>query len=334
MEEPDTSSQSGVEAALRRKSEAVISGLVVEVGGVSMFLRASDSYRAEAIAHLLAQAEEVDDPARVSVTFGPDPVPIPDRPPDVMLKRLEVWREGDALLMRDRTGLTGRAEGDSLVVGGWVENHIRSFARLFHIGMAEILTRHDRFVLHGGALLGTGQRAVLVVGGSGMGKSTLVTTALGGGWPALCDDIMVVRPNSGNYEVTGIPRPVTAPVEAVRAAGLNGLDVADPRGRLELPHGNLLPGWWPVQALVTPVHGTKSGGELVMLPSTERVPHVIASFAPIHAPVLLRRFFSHAAALSRLPMFQIPLDPDPVRRVPEAGKLLDELRAQLECDPT
>src|SRR5439155_24397972 len=104
MEEPDTSSQSGVEAALRRKSEAVISGLVVEVGGVSMFLGASDAYRAEAIAHLLAQAQEVDDPPRVSVTFGPGPVPIPDRPPHVMLQPLAVWREGDALGMRYRTG--------------------------------------------------------------------------------------------------------------------------------------------------------------------------------------------------------------------------------------
>ena len=68
--------------------------------------------------------------------------------------------------------------------------------------------------------------------------------------------------------------------------------------------------------------------------STDAFARILATFAPSHEPQLLRRFFPHAAALSRLPVWELALDPDPTRRVSAVAKLLDAVRVQLEDGPT
>src|SRR5437588_1834229 len=286
MDPPETSIHVDPEDALRRRTEAVASGLTVDIGGLATSLHASDTRRADAVAHLLADAMEHPGPPQIAVRFDSDPIELPTRPPDVEFTGMDVWYDDGRYVMKDESGVIGRADRESLVVGGDAPVLRSSFRRLFHVGMAHTLGYHARFVLHGGAMLGAGEGALLVLGGSRAGKSSLIAVGLHCGWPAICDDMMVLREGPTNLLVAGIPRPMTVPSELARELGITARQVARGRPRAELPRGQLRAGWWPVIGIVLAGHGSTEGGGLRTLGALEVLPALVGAVIPSPDPRL------------------------------------------------
>ena len=181
--------------------------------------------------------------------------------------------------------------------------------------------------------MGDGDRAILLLGGSRSGKSSLVTIALAHSWPVLCDDTVVIHEEPAGHLVTGIPRPINVPRDLARSLGMNDLDPARGRDRVVLPRGLLRPGWWQIGAVLAVGHGTEEGGELLRFDTLESFAELVAAHAPSLEPSLFRRYYPHAVALSRLPSWGLLHDPDPSRRVASAAKLLDSVRSHLGTVP-
>src|SRR5207245_2287338 len=100
--------------------------------------------------------------------------------------------------------------------------------QLFPYVVTHLLALHDLFVLHAGAIQ-QDDRAVLVLGGTGTGKSTIVASAASAGWRALADDLVIVRIGSHGPEVTGIPKPLSVPDDVIDATGLSAQPLAKDR---------------------------------------------------------------------------------------------------------
>ena len=85
--------------------------------------------------------------------------------------------------------------------------------------LARLLLVQDRFLLHGAAVRRDAP-ALLVVGESGAGKSSLAYAAHLAGWRVLADDMVAVAAGDGGLLVQGIPRVPTIPADV--AAGTEG----------------------------------------------------------------------------------------------------------------
>jgi len=97
-------------------------------------------------------------------------------------------------------------------------------------GLAWRLSRTSGAILHAGGIL-LGDRAVVLVGSSGSGKSTWVKLATEAGVRSLSDDLVVLDASSGRIEALGTP--------------IRTRDFGSPG-----------PGRWPLRALLFPRHGS------------------------------------------------------------------------------
>jgi hypothetical protein len=106
------------------------------------------------------------------------------------------------------------------------------FASLLNLtlaGLAWHLSRAGGAILHAGGIL-LGERAVVLVGSAGSGKSTWVRLATEAGARSLSDDLVVLQASSGRIEALGTP---------VRTRDF----------------GSPGPGRWPLGAVLFPRHG-------------------------------------------------------------------------------
>src|SRR5262245_44012557 len=81
------------------------------------------------------------------------------------------------------------------------------FAALLNLtlaGLAWHLSRAGGTILHAAGIL-LGERAVVLVGSAGSGKSTWVRIATAAGVRSLSDDLVVLRTSSGRIEALGTP---------------------------------------------------------------------------------------------------------------------------------
>ena len=106
--------------------------------------------------------------------------------------------------------------------------------------LVDALRFHDRHVLHAAAVEREGQ-AVVVLGGSGAGKSTFAYAAAHAGWGIVTDDLCIVEAGDGVY-VTGFPKPVNVPSDVLAATPVDAARLAgDARDRWALPLPRSLP---------------------------------------------------------------------------------------------
>ena len=88
----------------------------------------------------------------------------------------------------------------------------------------------------------------------------------------------------------------------------------------------LVRGWFPVTAVIRVGHAESSRGELVPLAGRDALYAALGSFWLSLNPRLLRRFFPRAAALSRLPGWDLGHGCDPGTRLEAAARLLCAVR--------
>jgi hypothetical protein len=191
--------------------------------------------------------------------------------------------------------------------------------------LAGLLGAHGRFILHAGAIHRDG-RAALILGGSGMGKSTLVLGALQDGWSVMSDDLVVVCPSPTGPTVAGIPKPLRVPGELL-GDDQRTASPADPRSRLELPFESWDTKPRRVELIVVVGHG--DGSAAVTEPiERQQLLQILIDLRLSPDPFHVRPYFRLAAALLDVPAFYLRHSGVPEIR---AGEAAAALTARLEA---
>jgi hypothetical protein len=323
-----------VDAALAREprtgglgADTVLDGLVVDVGGCAIHASASDAERARAVAGALRAARPSARPAAATIRFDSSAAPELDPRPDATI---DVVRSGPELVVvSDGRGLVARVTPTEMVVSGDARDPVMAFRRIFATAIAHLLAWHDRQVLHAGALAAD-EGCLLVLGGTGMGKSTVALAALRSGWRVLGDDLVALRRSDGPVLAITMGRPLIVSAECSSdVEGLDGVPLGDVRGRLELPAATVTSATEPVIGVVASVHGRARHGALRELPAAQVVRLALESFPAAFDHDTLLSVFPLAVELARLPALVIAHGTRASTRVAEGARLLDEARARV-----
>src|SRR5581483_1944964 len=189
----------------RWSARRLLPGLTVDVAGVPIGLSATDSVRAQAIREVLGRMPATEDEPLAHLRFAAHHFALPGRPPDETQLDVELWHDDDALCILCGKEITARVADGRAELGGFSRYLTVAFQHASPFVLASLLAPHGRFLLHGGAIQRDGQ-AVLVLGGSGKGKTTLTFGALRAGWGVLSDDLVAVRADGEAAVVTGLPK--------------------------------------------------------------------------------------------------------------------------------
>jgi hypothetical protein len=318
---PVTSSQNGACSRMDRlNSRAFASGCTVDLAGVAVRVELGSERRGDAFEELLGTLELTDDDPQIEVSWTDEPVDVPDRPSEYPHEGLDSWQEGGRAIYR-HAGVTAVAEDSSIELGGDDENLLLPFRYVFEPALTHVLARTGRFMLHSGAIARDG-RAMLLIADSGQGKSTLCWAAAQHGWSLLSDDHTIVRPTDDGYELIGLPKPLAVP-EEVLTEDIGVLVERFGRRRRQLPATMLGRGWYPLAATIRPGHGDTPAGALEPSSGTELLDLFIGSYAALGDADLLRRFFPHAANLTRGAAWDLYHGSDPETRLQVAADWLD-----------
>jgi hypothetical protein len=305
---------------------AFLEGRTIEVAGVPTLFTGATEDRAAAMASMLGHEPPADADPALWVTFGTTPPPIPPGAPDQIHDDLEVWTRPDGLWLRQRDGVTARVVGEEAVIGGPVTNGWLVFRRVFLWVMGHLLAARDRYLLHAAAV-GREGAALLVLGASGQGKSTVCYAALDDGWRILSDDHVAIRTGPAGPEVSGIPKPPAVPGELVTGVPNPGREmVGDPRRRFELGAEVTGRGFFPVAATVLPHHHDQPKGAVAPGDAATVLQTVVGSCAVATDRPTLARLFPLASAIGRLPIYRLGLSVDATNRVDEIVATIRRLR--------
>jgi hypothetical protein len=315
------------------EADDVLGGIVVDVGGVPMRLRAADAARAEAVASLFRHATvEADEPV-ATVEFAAATPDVPARAPSTAAPYVDLWHEGPgALVLRTTAGLVAWSEPDRLWVGGAAPELTREFRFAALVGLTHLLAQHDRHLVHGAALL-VDDGAVLVIGPTGTGKSTLAFAAHGLGWPVLADDAVLLRRAGDGVVARGLPRPIAVAADVVTAVTGGRPVPDDPRRRTELPVGTLAAGDHPVVALAETTGADPRGPAVAPLAGVDALRAVLRASVSLADADARPALFAVAGSLARLPTWSLRHGTDPRSALADATELLGTLRRLLTDPP-
>jgi hypothetical protein len=298
----------------------LLTGLAVDVGGVSVGLSATDATRAAAVRAIFGRmAPSGNDPV-VRLDFGSHRVPLPQRGPDESLGDMQLWHDEGALGLAYGTSISARVESDHGTVGGYASNLTRAFRRAAPFMLASLLAPHERFVVHAAAIQRDGH-AILVLGGSGVGKSTLIHGALKDGWSVLSDDLVLLRADRSGPAVSGIPTTLAVPSEIVSTDDPAWAIDNDPRARVQLPFEAWDRGSHPVRSLVIVAHGDGEDAGIESIEPVELLAFLIRSMLS-RQPANVRRYMRLAITLCGLPGHRILHAQTPETRAQRAAEAL------------
>ena len=306
---------------------------VISVAGIAVSLEADETSRWRALDALFGLCPTVDDDGALRLCFSASPPPAPARPPDVRFSDVELWYTEEGVVTRHRDGIVVVRDGDEIRAGGpaAADGSAKAFRRAVQHVLADAMAVHGRFALHGAVVVdGTG--AIIVLGDTGAGKSTLAVSALRLGWSVVTDDIAwVAAAQDGSLTISGFPKPLHAPPEV-----LDGLPVEadrvvdDPRERFVLRTGLSADDVaHPVRGIVIVRHGL-AAATLVPFPTGPRLLTMVMRSFPLQgSPTRVRQFFPFAARLSHTPAVLLEHAKDPTARGVEAAGLLRDAEARF-----
>jgi hypothetical protein len=287
---------------------------VVEIGGVAIEL--ADDVALQAATALLAPTTAA---AVCSVVTSRHAVTTPSRPPEVDDLGLQVWWEPSATFVQHASGAAAQVTGTVARIGGADAGTIDL---LLPLVLSCLLAERNRFLLHGAAMA-TGAYALLALGGTGAGKSTLALVALEAGWTALADDLVVVWRDQSGVVVQGYPAPLSVPSD-LAAGALAGApprpgDIDRRRRQLD---GVAQRGTHPLAGVALVGHATVPGGSLAKADGGAVIDALLAASFFVGAPALLRRFYPVAADIARLPSWHLGHAADRARRIGAGTRML------------
>jgi hypothetical protein len=246
---------------------------------------------------------------------------VPDREPDFRGPYGEHWDDGVTHWFRHHWGLTAEVHPPRAWIGGPVAGHRRwvMVRNSMLFVLARLVLVQGRFLLHGAAVR-RDDGALLVVGPSGSGKSSLAFAAHAAGWDVCADDMVIVDPHAARVAVQGVSRVPTLPADV--AAGVDGEALPeDTRDRLELTWFTLDARAASIDAVV--VCGHDGGdGDMTSISSATALQALVPALVLSALPQPVTRWFPVAARLARGPCFQLLHAADPATRLARAGDLL------------
>lgn len=265
-------------------------------------------------------------PADLTVRLGERVVPVPDGPDPAVDGPLRRWDRGDALVLLHSSGLTAQVDDERLDVdtarsdpGDWRPTRQALFSAL-----SWWFERRGLVMLHGALVGRDASGAMVVLGHTGAGKSTIASAALLHGWQVLGDDLLLVRHGEEGVEAFGVPKrvmvgaelaPVLGHPDAVPLAG-------DQRGRVVLPPEVLSVGWRPVRGVLVAAHDD-GPGRVTDLPTADGVTALAQAFLEARRPAVLRRRLATLARVAGTGTTRLAHARDPDVRLARAGALLD-----------
>jgi hypothetical protein len=205
-----------------------------------------------------------------------------------------------------------------------------------------LMAQRDMLLVHAGGYLDAARGgAVLVLGGSGQGKSTAITAALSAGCEVLGDDMCVLTFDGGRLAAVGVPVPLALPGDLGDQPVVGAAIPGDPRQRRAptVPPERRQE-WHPVVGAVLVGHSTLRQGTKRAAAPRDTFHALMRSTIHGLADGLARYPFPYAAAVSRLPAWHLGHGSDSASRVaaarhwlfgdvvethqPEADELVDE----------
>ena len=314
--------------AARGYPPRLVPSRVVDIAGVPVAFRASDDERDSSLrASLAVFATTLDDPVGHDSRSTRRPRSTPTRPPHSELLGIKFWDEPDGIVVSAPPGLV------ITVVGNRAHVHLPDLAALpffescVYLPLTWLLARNERFVLHGAAIVRDG-RALLLLGHSGTGKSTLAVSALEAGWQALADDVVIVHPDGDGLCIHGIHRVPAVPTEI----GGQFADPAPARGSAQPRRAppNRLDRRWASPRGRRAHHARRRRRRFDC-----NGRRAIRCFrcSPVvrrkHRPELARRSSKLRGRLSRLPVWELGHAADPTVRRERAAHHLERCVAEL-----
>jgi hypothetical protein len=301
--------------------------LVRQIAGHSVLLRAFD---ADSLGHLVAAlgaAPSAALPAHLTLEVHPGSLDRPDREPDQVVQHISYWTDGESLLVSTTPSQLARVSEDAAVLDPGIAGGVRDIHALLLPVLTLLFAQRGMSLVHAGAYLDAAKGgAVLVLGGSGQGKSTMIAAALAAGRVVISDDLAVLRLDEGRLVVGGVPQPLALPADLHREAVVGVPVAGDPRDRraAAVPV-TLNAGWHPVAATVMVGHADQPEGSLHPAQPREIFHQLLASTVDGIAEGRVRTPFPCAAALARLPGWHLGHSNDAVRRIAAARHwVLDE----------
>jgi hypothetical protein len=296
----------------------LLGGLVLDLAGVPIRFRATDATRAGAIHGVLARMPSSGGEPVAQFTFSRHRLPPPDRPADEHQSGVEFWHDDDALSIASGPEVGGRVQLREATLGGYSPNLGRLFHQLAPFMLASLLAPHGRFLLHGGAIQRDGE-AVIVLGDSGLGKSTLIFGALKAGWNVLSDDLVVVRADGPGPMVSGIPKSLAVPQE-ILGDDVDGFALApDARSRRALAFEDWDRGAYPVKAVVVVAHGDREQTLVETIESSQMLELLMRGMLS-RQPTNVRGYVRLAIALCALPARRLLHSRAPETRAQQAAE--------------
>ncbi len=295
--------------------------LVLDVGGVAV--RVTGDERLASVVRRRFGSDEIETTAEIELRFDSGSPAVPGREPDAVSADAELWWDPDALVLR-WCGVRATRCGPAVTITVPEQPHddlLDAVDLLCQYGVAAAVAGPDRAVLHAAALARDGG-AVVVVGSSGSGKSSLAAAAMATGWSLLADDLVVVRRTDVGLRVRGVRRPPMLPDELLSPRHAEG--PLDDRSRRQLPVGVLLDDERPVVGTVTVGHdpGDGSRDEVDL---GDRVAMLVHGLAVPPVPPTMTAHLPMLAALGALPMHRLGHARNAARRSARAAELLDEI---------
>jgi hypothetical protein len=248
---------------------------------------------------------------------------VPDRGPDFRGPYGEHWDDGVTHWFRHHWGLTAEVRPPHAWIGGPVAGHRRwvMVRNSMLFVLARLVLVEGRFLLHGAAVR-RDDSALLVVGPSGSGKSSLAFAAHVAGWDVCADDMVIVDPHPVRAAVQGVARVPTLPADV--AADVDGEALPqDTRDRLELTWFTLDTRAAPIEAVVVCGHDDGDGG-VTSISSAAALQALVPALVLSALPQPVTHWFPIAGRLARGPCFELLHAADPATRLARAGELLNE----------
>ncbi len=304
----------------------------IEVGDVPVLLAAADRRRSEALEQVLGRLPAAQAPPRSAIRFMVEGPELPGHAPDVRSAELQLWFEGADVLALEASGLCVGVSAGEVCLGGPSIDLAGGLDRLFQVLLTHALFPHRRYLLHAGAITHR-DRAWLLLGGSGMGKSSLALAAIQAGWSVLGDDLVILRRGQDEtFEVAGLAaRPLVVPRELLSPLTQQGEPLAgDDRGRNVLRELSTRPGWFRLGGCVVAAHGDGTEGSLSRIDSSSTLAALLRSYVGAINPGLLPAFFAAACILARRPGFELLQGRDPGARLQGAQACLAELDRRVK----
>jgi hypothetical protein len=262
-------------------------------------------------------------PYKAEIVVDGDAPARPEREPDESYEVISLWRDGDELLVDSGGDLRAHATATRAVVGGATGGGPAGavmLRRIAHPVIAHLLSLNGRLVAHGAAV-GRDGKAVLLLGGSGAGKSTSAYLASLAGWSLLSDDLVVVRRDDQSVEAIGIHRALAVPPD-VAEADAAGIEF-DFRGRRR-PNVTLDARPFQVAAVAMVAHGVGEG-RLDVATGVDIARVFLASAPAAGNTDVAAEVLRSAGVLATLPCFQLFLPDTAEGRLVRVAGLFEEI---------